>query len=156
MKDLVQKTVVLQNGHPGVGPKQEVNPHGQHDEHHGRPLKPLPLLAHPVAHRIADEKADESGDEGQPERPAENHGVGPHPGEILQGKAALAAGEGVNHHQHDGGHDEKSHPNDIGDGEPGELRLHLRPPPVPPCPARRTRRRRRSSRRTGRSTGSFS
>ena len=40
-----------QNGHPGIGPQQEVDPHGQHDEHHGRPLEALALPAHQVTHR---------------------------------------------------------------------------------------------------------
>ena len=156
MKDLVQKPVVLQNRHPGVGPKQEVDPHGQHDKHHGRPLEALALPAHHIAHRVADNQADQRGDEGQLEGPAKDHGVGAHLGEVLQSEAAQVVGKGVDHHQHDGGHHKEGHPDNIGDGEPGELRLHLRPPPVPPCPARRTRRRRRSSRRTGRSTGFFS
>ena len=28
---LVQKTVVFQDGHPGIGPQQEIYPHGKHN-----------------------------------------------------------------------------------------------------------------------------
>ena len=155
-EELVQQTVVFQHGHPGVGSEQEVHPHGQHDEHHGDPLKPGPLPGNEVGRRIADEQADEGRQKRQPEGPGKHRGIGPHAGKVLQGDPAFSGGKSVNHHHDDGDHNKQGHPAHIGHSEEGALILHLRPPHPPQGgrrpPARRTPRSRTSSRRTCRNT----
>ena len=41
LQEAVDEPRVLQQGHPGVGPQQEVHPHGQHDQYHGRAAEAL-------------------------------------------------------------------------------------------------------------------
>ena len=160
-EQLIQKTVVFQNCHPGIGPQQEVYPHGQHNEHHGQPLEPGALLAHFVGHGVADKHADGGGNEGQLEGAGEHHGVGAHFGEVIQRKAADRGGKRVNDHHDDRGHHEQRHPDHIGDGEAGKtVILHPRSPPHPTKgwrrPAHRIPQRRRNNRRTYRSRHSSS
>ena len=131
LEELIEQAGILQNGHPGVGAQQEVHPHGEHDEDHGDPLKAGALLGHDVGQRIPDEQADEGGDQGQLEGADEHHPVGAHLGEVIQGKAAPRAGEGVDDHQENGGDHEEGHPDHIGAGQKGEPILH-RLPPAPP------------------------
>ena len=160
LEQLVQKAVVFQNGHPRIGPQQEVHPHGQHNEHHGQPLEPGALLAHEIGHRVADQQTDHRGDDGQLEGPEEHLRIAPHLHEVIQRKAAVGGGKGIGHHNDNGGHHEDRHPHLVGYGEPGELILHPRSPPRP-SPERRpptphTPRSRSCNLRTGRSIRSFS
>ena len=57
-EQLIQKTVVFQNCHPGIGPQQEVHPHGQHDQHKHDVLLVHPQPGQKIAHRKGDDKAD--------------------------------------------------------------------------------------------------
>ncbi len=85
----VEKAVALQQEHPGVGPQQEVHPHGQHDEHHGHARRTAALLpGQKVGHGIAQQQTDDRGDDGQQEGAAEHAGVLRHGGEVLQREAA--------------------------------------------------------------------
>ena len=54
---LVDKAVVLQNGHPCVGAEQEVYPHREHDEHHAQALAAGGQAAHQIRHRVAEHEA---------------------------------------------------------------------------------------------------
>ena len=64
---LVDKAVVLQNGHPCVGAEQEVYPHREHDEHHAKALFAGGQAAHEVRHRVAERKAHHGREKRQPE-----------------------------------------------------------------------------------------
>ena len=160
LEQLVQQAVVLQNGHPGVGAQQEVDPHGQHDQHHGQTLESGTLLGHHVGHGIADQKANNGGNKGQVKRTAKYHGVSAHLSKVFQSGSARSGGKCVDHHHDNGGNYEQGHPDHIGDGQPGELIPHPRSPPHPDrCWHRRfphTPRSRRNSRQTYRNTHSSS
>ena len=121
--------VALQQGHPGVGPQQEVHPHGQHDEHHGGAPDAAVLPGQQIGQRVAHQDTDEGGHHRQEKGVAEDAQVLAHIGEVGQGEAAVLGGEGVHHHQHQGGHHKNGHPDHIGDGE--RSIPHLRPPPRP-------------------------
>ena len=160
LEQLVQQAVVLQDGHPGVGPQQEVHPHGQHDQYHGRAAEALALPAEKVRHRIAQQQADSRGNQRQLEGTAEHSSVTAHLDKVVQREAALAAGKGIHHHNDNGGYYKNSHPHHIGHGKTGELTLHPRSPPLPAQhrrpPVPRIPRSKRNSRRTYRNTRSSS
>ena len=88
-KQLVQQPVIFQDGHPGIGPQQEVHPHGQHDQHHSRPLEGRTLPAHEIGHGVPDDQTDQRGDDGQLEGPQKHLGIAAHLHKIVQGEAAL-------------------------------------------------------------------
>ena len=54
---LVDKAVVLQNGHPCVGAEQEVYPHREHNQHHAKTLFAGGQAAHQIRHRVAEHEA---------------------------------------------------------------------------------------------------
>jgi len=117
LKQLVQKSVVLQNGHPGIGPQQKIHPHGQHDEHHSDALHLRPLLGEHIGYRVSDQQSDQCGDDGQLKRAGEHRCIGTHAGEVLQREVPGGGAEGIDHHNDDGRHHEDGHPSHIGNGE---------------------------------------
>ena len=165
----VEKAVAFQQKHPGIGPQQEVHPHGQHDQHGGHPPQPAPLPGQKVGHGVTQQNADNRGNARQQEGSGKNCGVTHHAGEVLQRAVPTAIrqfpGEGVHQHHDQRRNHEQSHPPHVGVGHvliphsrpPGAL--PPAPPPGPEPPRRRVRRTPHCTscnRRTCRSTGSSS
>ena len=171
-QEAVQQAVVLQDGHPGVGPQEEVHPHGQHNQGHSQLLEAGSLPGHKKRHGVANQQAYRRSRQSQPEGAEKDGGVVPHIRVVFQGQGKAVGREGIHRHNPYGNHHKQGHPQRVGPGKQREVTLHARPlPPYRPArqgrcpgpsppgtrsPVPRTRRRRRSSRRTARSTRSFS
>ena len=108
-EDVVENALVLQDGHPGVSPDEEVHPHGDHDDGHKRLLDLGLGAGHDIGQGIGQHQADQRGDDRQLQRTPEDEQVG----------ADLGGGSVVLHDAGRGGEEAL-------DIFQGELKIHVR------------------------------
>ena len=133
-QDLIEKAVIFQNGHPGIGTQKKVHPHGQHDKKHGHLPRGRARLGQEIGKGIGYEQADACGHRRQIQGVAAHLEENIQVGEVLQGELAVVIGEGVHHNEQQRHHHKYSHPHHIGNG--GGLSLHRQRPPHPPRQSR--------------------
>ena len=119
-EQVVEEAVALQQEHPGVGPQEEVHPHGQHDEHHGDAPQPAArsLAEHSRIPGIRSAGAISVAMMASWNERANTAGIlVPMRAKFVQREVPGGGGEGIDHHHDEGRHHEDGHPSHIGDGE---------------------------------------
>jgi len=127
-EEVVDYSVVAEEGHPGVGAQQEVHPHREHYYHQHCALVVLLHAGENERNRVGEHQADDRSDYRQPYRAHEDIRVLPDVRDVVQREMAFLVGEReVRHHQqrHD---DEHRHPDEVRRCENLKL-LHCRSPP---------------------------
>lgn len=111
---IVDDSRVFKQNHDGVGPKNEVHPHGNHDKHDKNALSRSFGLRKEVRQRITDDKADGSSQHSIVDGTENGVSVMAESPHVVPGKGAIRTCKGIVDDYEERDNNKEDHPDGIG------------------------------------------